>query len=39
MAMLRSSELAEEAMRQRLAEPSGVIRVTGCGHNRSPAVL
>jgi DNA-binding transcriptional LysR family regulator len=28
MALLRSSELAEEAMRQRLAEPSGVIRVT-----------
>ncbi|MGF6782422.1 LysR substrate-binding domain-containing protein [Paraburkholderia sp. GAS334] len=28
MALLRSSELAEEAMRQRLVEPSGVIRVT-----------
>ncbi|WP_042876037.1 LysR substrate-binding domain-containing protein [Cupriavidus necator] len=28
VALLQSSELAEEAMRQRLAEPSGVIRVT-----------
>lgn len=28
MALMRSAELAEEAMRQRLAEPSGVIRVT-----------
>jgi len=28
MALLRSAEVAEEAMRQRLAEPSGVIRVT-----------
>jgi len=28
MALLRSAELAEEAMRQRLTEPSGVIRVT-----------
>lgn len=28
MALLRSADLAEEAMRQRLAEPSGVIRVT-----------
>ncbi|GJG94862.1 LysR substrate-binding domain-containing protein [Cupriavidus pauculus] len=28
MALLRSAEVAEEAMRQRLTEPSGVIRVT-----------
>jgi len=28
MNLLRSAEVAEEAMRQRLAEPSGVIRVT-----------
>ncbi|MDQ0139775.1 LysR substrate-binding domain-containing protein [Cupriavidus necator] len=28
MALMRSADLAEEAMRQRLAEPSGVIRVT-----------
>ncbi|CAM4184916.1 HTH-type transcriptional regulator PgrR [Bordetella tumbae] len=28
MALLRSAELAEEAMRQRLTEPSGIIRVT-----------
>ncbi|EUC11554.1 UNVERIFIED_ORG: LysR family transcriptional regulator [Burkholderia sp. CF145] len=28
IALLRSAEVAEEAMRQRLAEPSGVIRVT-----------
>lgn len=28
LALLRSAEVAEEAMRQRLAEPSGVIRVT-----------
>lgn len=28
MALLRSAEVAEEAMRQRLAEPSGVMRVT-----------
>ena len=28
IAMLRSSDIAEEAIRQRLAEPSGVIRIT-----------
>ncbi|MBN3802325.1 LysR family transcriptional regulator [Paraburkholderia sp. Ac-20336] len=28
VALLRSAEVAEEAMRQRLAEPSGVIRIT-----------
>jgi len=28
VAMLRSAEVAEEAMRQRLTEPSGIIRVT-----------
>lgn len=28
IAMLRSSDVAEEAVRQRLAEPSGVIRIT-----------